>query len=63
MLGSQFLFTRYALSAYSPMDIGMIRIVIGMLAVSFLALFFTEHNTNLDIKWYHYAIIGFLEGT
>ncbi len=63
IFGSQFLFTRYALAAYSPLDIGMIRIIIGMLAVSFLALFFTEHNPNIHIKWYHYALIGFLEGT
>ena len=44
MFGSQFLFTRYALTAYLSIDIGMIHIVIGMLGVFFLALFFTEHT-------------------
>ena len=60
--GSQFLITQYAIQGYTPLEVGVMRIVFGLLAVSLFASMFSERK-RLGIQWYHYAIIGFLEGT
>ena len=63
IFGSQFIITKYVLHAYTPLEVGMLRIVFGMLTVALLTPFFSNKNDAFNIKWYHYAIIGFLEGT
>ncbi len=61
IFGSQFLFTKFALQGYSALGIGMIRVVLGTLVVALLTPIFSNKE-RLTIKWFHYAIIGFLEG-
>ena len=64
LFGSQFLLTSNAMQGYTPLEVGMMRIIFGFLTVVCLAPFFSKSDdAKMAIRWYHYAIIGFLEGT
>lgn len=63
IFGSQFLVTKIALTTYSPLAIGLMRVLFGMITVAILVPFLSKEPHNQSIRWYHYAVIGLLEGT
>ena len=63
IFGSQFLITKFAIEGYTPLEVGMMRIFFGMLAVAIITPFVSTSSKSLNIRWYHYALVGFLEGT
>ncbi len=63
LFGSQFIITKFAIEGYSPLEVGMMRVVFGTLALMVLVSIFSRGHEKLKIKWYHYAIVAFFEGT
>jgi len=63
IFGSQFIITKYAIEGYTPLEVGVARVVFGMIALVLFAPLFTRQKQKLSIPWYSYALIGFLEGT
>jgi drug/metabolite transporter (DMT)-like permease len=64
IFGSQFIITHFAIEGFTPLEVGMGRIIFGALTLTLLVPFVTEKKTkSLHVKWQMYAIIGFLEGT
>ncbi len=63
LFGSQFLLTLHAIQGYTPLEVGMMRILFGFAVVSILVPIFSKAGGEIKIKWYYFAIIGFLEGT
>ena len=63
IFGSQFLLTQHALKGFTPMEVGMIRIVFGAIAVALLVPFFAKGDEKPQVTWGRYMLIGFLEAT
>ncbi|MCH9612085.1 MAG: hypothetical protein S4CHLAM102_05680 [Chlamydiia bacterium] len=63
IFGSQFVATKFALMEYSPLEVGMMRVVFGVIAVAILCPLLSQGGGHLGVPWYMYALIGFLEGT
>jgi drug/metabolite transporter (DMT)-like permease len=63
IFGSQFIITKYAIEGYTPLEVGVARVVFGMIALVLLApLFTSKQKQKHRIPWSTYALIGFLEG-
>lgn len=62
IFGSQFIATKFAIVAYTPLEVGMMRVVFGFITVALLTPFFKSERVHIDAKWYMYALIGLFEG-
>ncbi|AHE68351.1 DMT family transporter [Legionella oakridgensis] len=63
LFGSQFLITLQAMQGYTALDVALMRVLFGFIMVASLVPLFSSSEKSVKIKWYHYALIGFFEGT
>ena len=63
IFGAQFLLMDIAGKAYTPLDVGFMRVLFGALAVMLLIPIFARKEGKLKVSWWMYLWIGFLEGT
>ena len=62
IFGSQFVLVKIAERAYTPLDIGFMRVLFGVVAILILIPIFGGKEEKLNVSWMMYLWIGLLEG-